>query len=359
MGKLLLLEDGTMFKGEGFGADVSTTGEIVFTTGMTGYQESITDPSYCGQMITFTYPLIGNYGINRDDMESIEPTCKGVIVKEVCRRPSNWRCKQSLPDFLLAKGIPGISGIDTRMLTRKIREHGSMKAMIIDDTQDVSHAFDQLKATILPNTQVAQVSTNKAYPSPGVGRNIVVIDFGLKHSILRELSKRECNVTVMPYNTTAEEILQLAPDGVMLSNGPGNPEDVKGATALIQGIQGKVPLFGICLGHQLFSIANGGKTYKMTFGHRGSNHPVREIATGRVSFTSQNHGFAVEEASLENTPLLITHREINDQTIEGVRHKQFPAFTVQFHPDAAPGPHDAVHLFDEFMEMIDAWKEQH
>lgn len=357
MKRWLILEDGTYFEGEGFGASNNVVGEIVFTTSMTGYQETITDQSFNGQIITFTYPMVGNYGINRDDYESIAPTCKAVVVKEHARVASNWRNQMTLDEFLKRKEIPGIAGIDTRALTRKIRKYGTMKASIVAE-EDFTHAYDQLKAAVLPTNQVAQVSTAKPYPSPGVGHNVVVIDFGLKHSILRELSKRNCNLTVLPYNTKAATILELCPDGVMLTNGPGDPKDVPEAIEMIREIQGQVPIFGICLGHQLFSLANGADTFKMKFGHRGLNHPVREIATGRIDFTSQNHGYAVDAESIDNERLMITHVEVNDGTIEGVRHKNYPAFTVQFHPDAAPGPHDALHLFDEFIEMMDAWKEQ-
>lgn len=358
MKRWLILEDGTHFVGEGFGATNSVVGELVFTTSMTGYQETITDQSFNGQIITFTYPMVGNYGVNRDDYESIAPTCKGVVVKEHARRGSNWRNQMTLDEFLKRKGIPGISGIDTRALTRKIRQHGTMKASIVDAADDFNHAYDQLKAAVLPTNQVAQVSTAKPYPSPGTGLNVVVIDFGLKHSIMREFSKRQCNLTVLPYNTTAKEILELSPDGVMLTNGPGDPKSVPEAIDMIQGIQGKVPIFGICLGHQLFSLANGADTFKMKFGHRGLNHPVREIATGRVDFTSQNHGYAVDANTINPEKLIVTHVGINDGTIEGVRHRHYPAFSVQFHPDAAPGPHDALYLFDEFIEMMEAWKEK-
>ena len=358
MKRWLILEDGTHFVGEGFGATNSVVGELVFTTSMTGYQETITDQSFNGQIITFTYPMVGNYGVNRDDYESIAPTCKGVVVKEHARRGSNWRNQMTLDEFLKRKGIPGISGIDTRALTRKIRQHGTMKASIVDAADDFNHAYDQLKAAVLLTNQVAQVSTAKPYPSPGTGLNVVVIDFGLKHSIMREFSKRQCNLTVLPYNTSAKEILELSPDGVMLTNGPGDPKSVPEAIEMIQGIQGKVPIFGICLGHQLFSLANGADTFKMKFGHRGLNHPVREIATGRVDFTSQNHGYAVDANTIDPEKLIVTHVEINDGTIEGVRHRHYPAFSVQFHPDAAPGPHDALYLFDEFIEMMEAWKEK-
>ncbi|TCD46300.1 carbamoyl-phosphate synthase small subunit [Streptococcus sp. X16XC17] len=355
MKRLLILEDGTVFEGKTFGADIDVTGELVFSTGMTGYQESITDQSYNGQILIFTYPLIGNYGINRDDYESITPTCKGVVVAEVARRASNWRNQMSLDEFLKVKRIPGISGIDTRALTKIIREHGIMKATMADVGDSLDHLTDQLRATVLPSNNIEQVSTKTPYPAPGIGKNIVLVDFGLKHSILREFAKHQCNVTVVPFDTTVEEILHLNPDGVMLSNGPGNPEDVPGALEMIRGVQGKIPIFGICMGHQLFSLANGATTYKMKFGHRGFNHAVREIATGRVDFTSQNHGYVVERETLPDC-LMVTHEEINDKTIEGIRHRHFPAFSVQFHPDSAPGPHDASYLFDEFLEMIDAFQ---
>lgn len=358
MKRLLILEDGTVFEGEAFGAVKDVTGEIVFSTAMTGYQESITDQSYNGQILTFTYPLVGNYGINRDDYESIAPTCKAVVVKEHARLASNWRSQMTLDEFLKKKNIPGISGIDTRALTRKLRSFGTMKACIVNPEDPFEHAFDQLKATVLPRNQVHEVSTKTPYPSPGTGRNVIVIDFGLKHSILRELAKRNCNLTVMPYDTPAETILELEPDGVMLTNGPGDPKDVPEAIKMIQGIQGKVPIFGICLGHQLFALANGCDTYKMKFGHRGLNHPVREVASGKIAFTSQNHGYAVDEKTVDTNQLLITHVEINDGTVEGLRHKKDAAFSVQFHPDAAPGPHDALDLFDEFMELMDATKEE-
>lgn len=352
MKRLLLLEDGSVFEGEAFGADVETSGEIVFSTGMTGYQESITDQSYNGQIITFTYPLIGNYGINRDDYESIRPTCKGVVIYEWAEYPSNWRQQMTLDEFLKLKGIPGISGIDTRALTKIIRKHGTMKACLINEGNSIHEALENLQKSVLLNDQIEQVSTKLAYASPGVGKNIVLVDFGLKHSILRELSQRQCHITVVPHTTTAQEILNLNPDGVLLSNGPGNPEQLPNALQMIQEIQGKIPIFGICMGHQLFAKANGAKTYKMTFGHRGFNHAVRHLQTGQVDFTSQNHGYAVSREDFPEA-LFITHEEINDKTVEGVRHKYYPAFSVQFHPDAAPGPHDTSYLFDEFINMID------
>lgn len=353
--RYLVLEDGTVFEGLAFGADLETTGELVFSTGMTGYQESITDQSYNGQILTFTYPMVGNYGINRDDHESIHPTCKGVVVYEWARKGSNWRNQMTLDEFLKVKNIPGIAGLDTRALTRIIRQHGTMKASLVNSLAEVEQEKASLPDKVLPIDGIAQVSTKAAYPVPGTGRHIVLVDFGLKHSILRELVKRQCQVTVVPHDTSAESILSLAPDGVMLSNGPGNPDDVPEVLEMIRGVQGQVPLFGICMGHQLFSKANGASTYKMTFGHRGFNHAVREIETGRVDFTSQNHGFAVSRDNLPDC-LIVTHEEINDKTVEGVRHRDYPAFSVQYHPDAAPGPHDASYLFDRFMAMIDDFK---
>jgi len=338
--------------GEGFGADTEKVGEVVFNTGMTGYQEILSDPSYCGQIVTLTYPLVGNYGINRDDFESITPAIHGFIVKEVCDFPSNWRNQLSLDEYFKQKNIPGIAGIDTRKLTRIIRQYGTLKGAICSIEANVEEVIASLKGTSLPTDQVKQVSTKKPYPSPGRGARVVLVDYGMKHGILRELNKRDCDVIVVPYNTTASEILQLNPDGVMLSNGPGDPKDVPEAIETIKGIIGKVPMFGICLGHQLFALASGANTEKMKFGHRGSNHPVKDLLTGKVSLTSQNHGYTVEEESIKHTDLEVTHIALNDGTIEGLKHKEYPAFTVQYHPEASPGPEDANYLFDRFMEMI-------
>lgn len=356
MKRYLILEDGSIFEGQAFGADTSTTGEVVFTTGMTGYQEAVTDQSFANQILVFTNPLIGNYGVTLDDYESIEPNCKGVVCREVARVSSNWRQQDSFDNFLKQMNIPGISGIDTRKLTKILRVHGTMKGSLLDTLPD-DYAFEQLRATVINDQVVAQVSTSKPYPNPGSKRNIVLVDYGAKHSILRELAKRDCNTIVLPYTATAQDIFKLQPDGVLLSNGPGDPKTVKNAIAMVQEVQQKLPLFGICLGHQIFALANGADTYKMKFGHRGFNHPVREIATGRITFTSQNHGYAVDPDSVDPENLIITHKEINDGTVEGLRHKKYSAFSVQFHPDAAPGPHDADDLFDDFMHMIDQRKE--
>jgi carbamoyl-phosphate synthase small subunit len=358
MKRQLILEDGTIFIGQAFGSDANTMGEVVFNTGMTGYQEILSDPSYCGQIVTLTYPLIGNYGINRDDFESITPAVKGFIVKETAEFPSNWRSELSLDKYFKIKKIPGISGIDTRKLTRIIRQYGTLKGSICSMEEDVEEVLKLLRTTELPNNQVSQVSTKNSYPSPGRGKRVVLVDFGMKHGILRELNGRSCDVIVVPYNTTAEEILQLSPDGIMLSNGPGDPKDVPEAIEMIKGILGKVPFFGICLGHQLFALACGADTVKMKFGHRGSNHPVKDLATGKIAITSQNHGYTVEENSIEGTSLEITHIALNDGTIEGLRHKDYPAFTVQYHPEASPGPEDANALFDQFLQMIEREKQE-
>ena len=356
MKRQLILEDGTVFIGTGFGADEEKIGEVVFNTGMTGYQEILSDPSYCGQIVTLTYPLIGNYGINRDDFETITPAIAGFVVKEVADLPSNWRCELTLDEYFKINNIPGIAGIDTRKLTRIIRQHGTLKGAITSIDSKPEEIIEQLKSTELRRDQVKQVSTKSAYPSPGRGPRVVLVDYGMKHGILRELNNRGCDVVVVPYNVTAKEVLNLSPDGIMLSNGPGDPKDVPEAIEMIQGVQGKVPLFGICLGHQLFALANGADTAPLKFGHRGSNHPVKELATGKVAITSQNHGYTVQEESIKETPLEVTHVALNDGTVEGLKHEEYPAFTVQYHPEASPGPEDANGLFDQFINMILAAK---
>lgn len=358
MKRQLILEDGTIFIGEAFGSDTDTVGEVVFNTGMTGYQEILSDPSYCGQIVTLTYPLIGNYGINRDDFESITPAVKGFVVKETADFPSNWRSEQTLDEYFKRKKIPGISGIDTRKLTRIIRSHGTLKGAICSIEKDAEEVIKSLRSETLPTDQVRQVSTKNPYPSPGRGKRVVLVDFGMKHGILRELNQRDCDVIVVPYNTTAEEILQLRPDGIMLSNGPGDPMDVPEGIEMIRGVLGEVPLFGICLGHQLFALACGAETTKMKFGHRGSNHPVKDLRTGKIAITSQNHGYTVENDSVENTRLEVTHIAINDGSIEGLKHMDYQAFTVQYHPEASPGPEDANGLFDQFMDMMISEKQE-
>ena len=353
--RLLILEDGTVFSGTAFGSDAASQGEVVFTTGMTGYQETLSDPSFYGQIVSLTYPLIGNYGINRDDFEAITPAIRGFVVRELCETPSNFRCDMTLNDYLTSKNIPGIEGIDTRKLTRIIRAKGAVRAILTeaDAEVNVDEIVAQLQATPLITHHVKEVSPKAAYPSPGRGKRVVLIDFGMKHGILRELNKRDCDVVVVPYNTSAEDVLAWHPDGIMLSNGPGNPDDVTEGVDTIRNLIGKVPIFGICLGHQLFALASGATSFKLPFGHRGANHPVKDLRTGRTELTSQNHGYAIDEASLANTDLEVTHVALNDGTIEGLRHKVHPVFTVQYHPEASPGPEDSNHLFDEFIELME------
>lgn len=358
MKKKLILASGEVFHGTGFGAIADTEGEVVFNTGMTGYQELISDPSYCGQIVCMTYPLIGNYGINRDDYESMEPAIKGLIVKEICDVPSNFRSQLTLEEFFKKKNLSGISGIDTRKLTRIIRNHGVVKGKIADENADEQEIINYLNKMEFPTDQVACVSTKTSYAAPGRGFKVVLVDFGSKHGIIRELSQRHCDITVVSQDTTAEEILLIDPDGVMLSNGPGDPQDVKGATEMINGLLGKVPIFGICLGHQLIGLACGAKTFKLKFGHRGGNHPVLDLEKNKVAITAQNHGYAVDQESLRDTELVETHIALNDRTNEGFRHKKYPCFSVQYHPEASPGPEDANYLFDEFIELMKEFKGQ-
>ena len=356
MQRYLVLEDGTIYQGMAFGANQETTGEVVFTTGMTGYQEAITDQSFANQILVFTNPLIGNYGVNLDDNESLLPQIKGVVCRKLAHVATNWRMQDTLDSFLTQQGVPGLEGIDTRALVKKLRRYGTLRGRLVDQTEGITQVIADLKKATPMKNVIPQVSTKNPYPNPGTKRNIVVVDFGIKHSILRELAKRDCNVIVLPYNATAKQILSLHADGVLLSNGPGDPLEMKGAAEMVAEVEQHLPVFGICMGHQILALANGAKTVKMKFGHRGFNHPVKNVATGAVNFTSQNHGYAVDASSIDPTKLLITHLELNDQTVEGIRHKHYPAFSVQFHPDAAPGPHDADQLFDDFISLVDQRK---
>lgn len=348
----LVLEDGTIFAGIGFGAETKSTGEIVFNTGMTGYQEIITDPSYCGQIVTMTYPLIGNYGINRDDFETVTPFIHGFVVKELSENPSNFRSDETLHDYLKANDIPGISGIDTRKLTKLIRKHGTMKAMMTDADKPSEELIDMVKNLPDRTDLVKTTSTVKPYVVPGRGKRVVLVDFGMKHGILRELTKRDCHVTVVPYDYGAENILRLKPDGIMMTNGPGDPKHVPESVAMIKSVLGQIPLFGICLGHQLLALACGADTEKMVFGHRGSNQPVKDLEKNKTFMTSQNHSYAVPDDSLIGTDLALTQVSLNDNTVEGIRHTSYPAFSVQYHPESSPGPEDTAQLFDDFLQMI-------
>lgn len=355
--RMLILEDGTTFEGTAFGSDEASVGETVFTTGMTGYQEAVSNPSNCGQIIVMTYPLIGAYGMNRDDFESIDAAMNGLVVRELEDEPSNFRSDMTLREWVTLKKIPGIEGIDTRKLTRLLREKGPLKGKLTAAeavVEDVEKEVEELKNTALPTDLVARVSTKRPYPSPGRGRRVVVIDYGMKHGILRELNNRDCDVTVVPYQTRAEEITALFPDGIVLTNGPGNPADVADAVETIQALHGKAPIFGIGLGHQLLAMSYGAKTIKLPSGHRGSNIPVKDLKTNRTELTAQNHGYAVCEKSLEATSLKVTHIALNDKSIEGVESTQEPAFSVQFYPEASPGPEDANHLFDRFIKLMNA-----
>ncbi len=352
----LVLENGVSLTGRAFGADGEVVGEVVFNTGMTGYQEILTDPSYFGQIVTMTYPLIGNYGINVDDVESRRPNVSGFVVREFSEIPSHFKSLGSLDAYLAQNNIVGISGVDTRKLTKMIRSHGTMKAVLTTFDTPVKQLLEELKQPF-PSDQIDHVTTATPYRCPGEGRRVVMVDFGMKAGIVRSLLARGCDVIVVPARTTAEEILAWRPHGVMLSNGPGDPIDVDYGIQMVQELLGKVPIFAICLGHQLMGLACGAKTVKMKFGHRGANHPVKNLRTGKVSITSQNHGYMVSADSLAGTDLVLTHINQNDGTVEGMAHKNYPAFCVQYHPEARPGPDDSDDLFDDFMLLMDEVRE--
>lgn len=380
---ILALEDGTIFTGWSFGAEGERCGEVVFNTSMTGYQEVLTDPSYKGQIVTMTYPLIGNYGVNDEDFESIHPWVEGFIVKENCPFPSNWRSQGNLGSFLKKYGIIGLEGVDTRAITKHIRSSGAMRGII--STVDLNPQSLVEKARLSPpmvgSDWVQAVTCPKAYQwekrvgersgflgsgpglwSWGQGQNldlsegkifkVVALDFGIKHNIIRHLVSRGCQVLVVPATTSAEEILALNPQGIFLSNGPGDPAAVPYAVKTIASLLGQRPIFGICLGHQLLALAMGGKTYKLKFGHRGANQPVKNLRNGKVEITTQNHGFCVDLETLPQREMEITHINLNDLSLEGMRHRYLPIFSVQYHPEASPGPHDSSYLFDEFIFLM-------
>lgn len=354
----LILADGTEFEGRAFGADGSVVGEIVFTTAMVGYQETLTDPSYCGQIVTQTFPLIGNYGVNSVDPESNGSVVSGYIVREQCEDPSNFRCEGDLDSYLKKYSIIGIYDIDTRRLTKIIRESGVMNGAIVHGDFDKEALLAQIRAynvgKVVPKVSV---KAKEYYPAENAKFNVVLMDYGYKFNIRRELVKRGCSVTVMPWNSTADEIKALNPDGIMLSNGPGDPADnTEAIQTLRELIPAQIPTFGICLGHQLLALANGAKTEKLKYGHRGGNQPVKDLALDRTFITSQNHGYAVVSGSVPAEAGEVSHVNGNDGTCEGVRYHNAPAFTVQFHPEACGGPKDTAYLFDEFIELMEGKK---
>ncbi|MFZ4683248.1 MAG: glutamine-hydrolyzing carbamoyl-phosphate synthase small subunit, partial [Terrimicrobiaceae bacterium] len=391
MDALLALEDGTIFRGESFGAEVAQAGEICFNTSMTGYQEVLTDPSYRGQIVAMTYPLIGNYGINSLDVESRAPQVRGFVIEELSPLASNWRSQETLHDYLSRHGIPGIQGIDTRALTRRLRTSGAMRAAIVvhptteaeavrlaretpyegvDFVQEVtaadSYGWDAesrlsrrwIQASSVEKDDVERDGQgNVSEALPPATRQIVAYDFGLKTNILRSLRQNGFSVQVVPARTPPEEVLALKPEGVFLSNGPGDPAALGFAHDAVRGLIGKTPLFGICLGHQILALALGGKTFKLKFGHRGANQPVKDLRSGKVAITSQNHGYAVDPGSLP-PEVEVTHINLNDGTVAGLRHRELPAFSVQYHPEASPGPHDAAYFFAEFAKEVDAAEEK-
>ncbi|MBR1524740.1 MAG: glutamine-hydrolyzing carbamoyl-phosphate synthase small subunit [Lachnospiraceae bacterium] len=372
----LITEDGQEYYGYGFGDTKDRVSEIVFNTSMAGYQEILSDPSYTYQAVVMTYPLIGNYGMAEDDYEAERPSMSALIVREYNDEPSNFRSTRTLAEVMKEYGIAGISGIDTRKLTRSIRDKGSRKALITDVKTSLEEGLQILSRHGIPKDAVSRVSRREAriYEAckPGVfgskdtmacqGEkygskkriyNVAAIDCGMKQNIVRSLNKKGCRVTVVPWNTPAEEIRSMRPDGVFISNGPGDPEDVPETIRTVKSLIGDYPVFGICLGHQILSLAYGAKTYKLKFGHRGGNHPVKDILTGKIEITSQNHSYAVDKASLCDTPLEVTHINLLDDTVEGVRCKKDKAFSVQYHPESAPGPQDSLYLFDKFIKLMD------
>ncbi len=359
MRAVLVLEDGSVFEGKSFGAAGERVGEIVFNTSMTGYQEILTDPSYCGQMVIMTYPLIGNYGINDEDSESAKPWAEALIVKEHSPIASNFRQTSSLSEYLKKHKIPAIEGIDTRALTRKVRIQGAMRAIISTHNTEIESLLKKVKAApeMTGRDLASEVTCQKTYVWPGSEENklhVVAYDFGIKYNILRNLALAGCKITIIPAQTPAEEVLAMDPDGVFLSNGPGDPAAVGYAISNIQKLLGKKPIFGICLGHQLLGLALGAKTFKLKFGHHGGNQPVMNLKNKAVEITAQNHGFSIDPETLPKDEVKVTHINLNDKTVEGLRHKKLPIFSVQYHPEAGPGPHDANYLFKEFVEMMHA-----
>lgn len=356
--RMLVMENGSVHRGTGFGSTNDAVYELVLNTSMVGYQEIVTDPSYTAQTVVMTYPLIGNYGFTDEDNETRVPTMGGLVVREYCDLPSNFRYTKTLGEILEENGIPGLQGVDTREIGRMIRGEGSQRALICDAATPVEEAMERIRAYRLPTDVVSRVSCKKKWyaRTPNPRYSVVAVDCGIKLNIIRRLNQFGCNVTVVPYDTPAETILGIKPDGLFLSNGPGDPEDVAPVIDLVRSLRGKLPIFGICLGHQMISLACGAKTFKMKFGHRGGNHPVRELSTGKIEITSQNHSFAVDEKSLAGAGLVMTHQNLLDGTPEGVACPEHRLFSVQYHPESAPGPQDSTYLFKRFIDMMEGEK---
>jgi carbamoyl-phosphate synthase small subunit len=356
---ILALEDGKIFEGQSFGREGETTGEVVFNTALCGYQEVLTDPSYAGQIVTMTYPHIGNYGVNREDVESARPQVAGFVVREASTVASSWRASGELHRYLDEHGVVGISEVDTRELTRHLRTHGAKRGVIASRDLDPARLVEKARGSrdMVGLDLAREVTCSEPYRF-GAGEGgpapfkVVAYDFGMKQNILRSLARAGCEVTVVPATTTAKEALALSPDGIFLSNGPGDPEPCTYAIEAAKGFMEKVPVFGICLGHQILGLACGGKTFKLKFGHRGANHPVKNLLTGQVEITSQNHGFSVDPGLFEKPEFVQTHVNLNDGTVEGFRHRDLPLLSVQYHPEASPGPHDSHYLFAEFVGMM-------
>lgn len=352
----IILEDGTTYIGEAFGSESDKKLELVFNTSMVGYQEIISDPSYTGQAVVMTYPVIGNYGINEDDYETEIPSIGALIVKEYVDEPSNFRSSISLSECMKKYDIAGVSGVDTRSITRKIREYGSCKVLITDESTTVEEGVKILQQFNYDNGQVAQVSSKEkvSMPSEAEGEklSVVVIDCGAKKNIVRSLNEMGCNITVVPYDCSKEEIMAINPDGIMISNGPGDPQDAKATIETVKALHGVYPIMGICLGHQILALSYGAQTYKLKFGHRGGNHPVLNLLTDKIEITSQNHSYAVDKDSADKAGLEITHINVLDNTVEGLRCEKDNAYSVQYHPESAPGPQDSKYLFEDFIARM-------
>lgn len=351
----IILEDGTEFYGYGFGAKRDALVELVFNTSMVGYQEILSDPSYTAQAVVMTYPLIGNYGMCNEDYETDIPTISGLVVREFNSDPSNFRAARTLEDVMIQYDIVGIAGVDTRRLARHIRDEGTCKALIVDAQTPSIACLAEMRSTALSTNQVSVVSTKSPWISACANpkHRVVAVDCGIKHNIIRSLNARGCEVTIVPWTVTVEEVMAMHPDGLFISNGPGNPEDAKPVIDLVRALRGKLPIFGICLGHQIIALAHGASTYKLKFGHRGGNHPVKNLQTGKVEITSQNHSYAVKADSLAGTGLTVTHVNLLDGTVEGQKCAADRIFSVQYHPESAPGPQDSAYLFDEFIAMME------